>query len=337
MNEIALTTKALNQLEFQTGLVGRVQGYAPAEDGCEQCEALIQFNNTNTQLVADLREWATLGDVSKVIDQVRRGYDKLLICDYIGDEEAQRLREAKVNYLDNVGNAYLDLPPVFVLIQGKKPRDSFVLDKAAKLFTETGLKVIFALLANRDLLNANYRKIADCASVSMGTIGWVLRELKSQGFTHESSGVLSWQNRDRLIKKWVEEFPTLKSKYLIGSFYTNNENWWQTIDLDKYNALLGGEIAAVNYADDFRPRSGEVYVGRYKHGRLVRDLELVDTDHGNGEYSTSIDVYNKFWGCTDDSNLFDNVTHPLISYASLMDTWDPKSRELATKIAEKFL
>lgn len=337
MNERTITTKALNQLAFQTGLVGRVSGFAPTPAGSDQGqgEALIRFDKSNAKLVAELRKWDANGGIGQVLDQVTDGYKKLLICDYISDEEGARLRDAKINYLDNVGNAYLDIPPVYVLIQGKKPKDSFGLDRADKLFTETGLKVIFALLANKDLLNANYRKIADHANVSMGTIGWVLRELKHQGFSGLKGGRTEWKNRGMLLKKWVDEYPCLKEKNLVGVYYASRQNWWQTIELENYDALLSGQIAGVDYDSGFSPQAGEIFIGKHKQGSLVRDLGLLKTNKPDGEHRYRVDVYRKFWGQTEKMNLFNNLVHPLISYASLMDTWDPTSRDIAAKIAKQ--
>jgi len=335
MNERAITTKALNQLACQTGLVAHVSGFASTETGHDQGEALIKFDKSNAKLIAELRKWDASGGVGKIVDEVTNGYKKLLICDFISDEEASRLRESKINYLDNVGNAYLDIPPVYVLIQGKKPKDNFGLNRADKLFTETGLKVILALLANPGLLNTNYRKIADCANVSMGTIGWVLRELKHQGYTKQLGAQTEWKNRHRLIAKWVEEYPTLKEKNLIGVYYTKKENWWQAIELERYDALLGGQIAAVDYNSEFSPESGEIFIGKHKQASLISDLELIESDHSEGDFRTRIEIYKKFWGQTQESSLFDNLVHPIISYASLMDTWDPQSRDLARKIAKQ--
>jgi len=340
MNDRAITIKALKQLQSQTGLIGHVSGYT--SPGCEYGEALIMFDNCGAKLVVEIRESVSYTGVSKpnindVLPEAESGYTKLLICDYVSEEDGLRLRDAKINYLDKVGNAYLDITPIYVLIQGKKPKDDFALDRAAKLYTETGLKVILALLANRDLLNASYRKIADHANVSMGTIGWVLRELKGQGFVVAKNGRSEWLDRDRLIKKWVEEYPTLKEKYLHGIYYVKEENWWQSIELEKYQAVLGGEIAAVEYSSGFASRSGEIFIGKHKQNRLIHDLHLREMAQPEGDYRTRVEVLQKFWGHTQSSNLFDNLTHPLISYASLMDSWDPERRALAEKVAKQFL
>lgn len=224
-------------MQSQTGLIGQVSRYAPASAGCENGEALIKFENCSAKLVAQVRESVGYTGVSKhgvndILTEAASGFKKLLICDYVSEEDGVRLRDEKINYLDNVGKAYLNITPIYVLIQGKKPKDDFALDRAAKLYTETGLKIILALLANRDLLNASYRKIADHVNVSMATIGWVLRELKGQAFVLTKNGRSEWLDRDRLIKKWVEEYPTLKEKYLHGIYYVKDQNWWQSIELE---------------------------------------------------------------------------------------------------------
>lgn len=344
MNERELTTKALHQLEFHTGLVAKVTEYVPKKNsdkkgGQGSADALIQFDNCNAKLVAELKKWGADGDTSAVVDQVAAmtgGKDRVLISDYINDETGTRLREAKVNYLDRAGNAFLDIAPIYVLIQGKVPKDVASLDKTARLFNETGLKVIFALLANPGLLNANYREIANRAKVSMGTIGWVLRGLKDQAFTVESCKKYEWKNKPRLIKRWAEEYPDLRSRHSLGKYYAQDQNWWQSVELSRYDAVLGGEAAAANYSDGARPRSATIYVGKHKQGLLIRDLKLVKPDESKGHWPANIEILSKFWGQAEDLSLLGNSTHPLITYADLLDTWDPVSREIAKQIAEKY-
>ncbi|WP_189398712.1 type IV toxin-antitoxin system AbiEi family antitoxin [Arenicella chitinivorans] len=336
MNTRTITVKALNQLQFHTGLVAQVSQTDASVGG-----ALIQFDNSNARLLAELREWATSGGTRNLIQELsqetRSGYDKLLICDYISDEEGARLRAANVNYLDNVGNAYLDIPPIYVLIQGKKPKERFDADRGSKLFTETGLKVILALLADGNLLNASYRSIADHASVSMGTIGWVLRELKNQGFIRSHGNQYRWLDRELLLRKWVDAFPDLKQKHLLGSYYCRHADWWKSIDLGRYEAVLGGELALAGAFPGFQPASGEIYVGRFKRDKLVRELKLSDVASAKSAQCVRVDVYSRFWGQMSDTNLFSQYAHPLINYASLMETWDPDVRKLATELVSDYL
>lgn len=340
MNERKLTTNALEQLAFNTGLIGSVTEYAPLLGRNDNNNALIQFDNPKAQLVAELMKWAANTDSGAIIRKLNAmasGHDKVLICDYVNEELGRRLREANINYLDKVGNAYLNVPSIHVSIQGKVPADKVIPGKTNRLFTEAGLKVIFALLTNQHLLNANYRQIADSANVSMGAIGWVLRELKDQAFIVESIRKRRWNDRPGLLAQWVEEYPMLRNKTQVGRYYTQDTNWWKTVNLDKYSGILGGEIAALTYKHDFSPKLGSIYVGRNKQGSLVRDLQLVKADDLSPGLNPNIEIRRKFWGAVEEDQENSNVTNPLLTHADLMDTWDPKSREIAEYIAELYL
>jgi len=170
----------------------------------------------------------------------------------------------------------------------------------------------------------------------MSMVGWVLRELKDHGFTVESIKKRCWNDRMRLIKEWVEDYPMLRSKIHLGKYYTQDENWWKTVDLNKYGAVLGGEISATNYADKFKPKLGSIYVGKNKEASLIRDLQLVSVDDLNGSVPANVEILSKFWGDAEDNTLDNKLTHPLITHADLMDTWDPKCREIAEKIADLY-
>ena len=341
MNERELTT-VLNQFKLQTGLSARVMDYTPlvAKEG--YANAMIQFDRSEHSLLAHINEWGidsfetnTLGGAELVSDCNR---EKILITEYINDELGQRLRELKYNYLDKAGNAFLDIAPVYVLIEGKSLRVASLDNKTPRLFNETGLKVIFALLATPELLNANYRKIADYANVSMGTIGWVLRELKSQGFTKEVFRITQWNDKPGLIKKWTEEYPKLRVKNHIGTYQVKNKGWWKELDLIKYQVVLGGELAALEYKPDDDIRNSTIYVDRLKRGSLIRDLELVKVEKHNHscDQSVSIELMERFWGSPDRSMANNTVTHPLITYADLMGAWKSTSRETAHQIAEHY-
>lgn len=346
MNERVKAGRALEQLRFQTGLVGQLTGvpFAGAPTQMGAYEAVVQFESLKAQLVTHLREGAVSSRTMTELIELANESGDLVICDYINDEDAERFRESGINYLDNVGNAYLNLPPVYVFIQGKKPRDDFAQEKAARLFTDTGLRVILALLTNDGLLNASYRKIADHAGVSMGTIGWILRELKNQGFTVTSKGRYAWEKRTKLVKKWVESYPELREKYSLGTFYTQDHDWFDSIELDHYGAWLGGEASVKTALGSAVGSGAEVFVGKHKERKLIDDLNLIPAQQIDRLRSkpadkslARIEIVGKFWGIEMPNDLFRNTVHPLLTYASLMDSWNPQSRELAAKVARQFL
>ncbi len=344
MNERTIANRALEQLRFQTGLVGHVSGAPSAASSPQTHEAVVSFDRLKTRLVTYLRDGPVTGRAMIDFIEAAKGAGNLVISDYINEEDAERFRESNINYLDNVGNAYLNLAPVYIFIQGKKPRDNYALDKAEKLFTETGLRVIYALLTQPNLLNASYRKIADQAGVSMGTIGWVLRELKNQEFIVNYKSRYAWGQRVKLVKKWVEEYPYLRDKFTLGVYYTQDKSWWQNCDFTRYEAVLGGEVSATESIRGFAAQNAELFIGKHKQQSLIHDLGFIPAKDVEGLGSmvsdlglARIELLNKFWGVEYRSGLFRPNVHPLLTYASLMDSWDPKSRELAAKTARQFL
>ncbi len=344
MNERTIANRALEQLRFQTGLVGHVSATDKTDKTSESVEAVVNFDSIKTQLITYLRDGPINGRAMSELIELAQGQGNLIIGDYISDDDAERFRESNINYLDNVGNAFLNLPPVYVLIQGKRPRDTYSADKAAKLFTETGLRVIMALLCSDELLNASYRKIADYAGVSMGTIGWVLRELKNQGFIGTRKGRYAWMNRVKLVKMWTEEYPSLRQKYSLGNYYTQDANWWKNFDYNRYEAVLGGAISANETLAGFGAKSAELFVGKHRHAALIEDLHLIpesEIERLDGKIDEKglvrIALLNKFWGQENSEDLFSARVPRLLTYASLMDSWDSRSRELAARIARQFL
>jgi len=334
MNERELAAKALNKLEFHTGLVAKM-----SNDDNLATSAIIQFNDSKAKLVAELKKWNGDGDaqaLAALINDVTQSKDKLLICDYVSEAMGAQLREAKLNYIDKAGNAFLDIAPIFVFIQGKSPVETVDVLKIERLFNETGLKVVLALLANENLLNASYRKVADHANVSMGTIGWVLRELKDMGYIEKDCNSHSWIKRSALARKWAEAYPDLKTKYRIGTYYAETADWWQTVNLQAYDAALGGELAALSYSSHTQPKSAVIYTGKHKHHRLIRDLNLQQSAPPKGKRLFRIEILEKYWAKLEDLSLLHNSTHPLITYADLLDTWDSGNRRVAKEIAEKY-
>ncbi len=364
MNERTVANRALEKLRFQTGIVGRVTGAQNSLSESQAPEAVVSFNRSNAELIAHLPNKPIDSRTMLELLEVAKGQGNLVIGDYINDDDAQRFRESDINYLDNVGNAYLNVAPLYVLIQGRKPQDNLSINKAAKLFTETGLRVIFALLVREDLLNASYRKIADQAGVSMGTIGWVLRELKNQGFIATRKSRHAWIQRNKLVKLWVEEYPSLRIKFSVGCYYTQDVNWWKHCHLSQYGGVLGGDVSAIALAMDFHPTKAEVFIDKHRHNDLIRDLDLIaakEIERLGSKVAeqglAKIEIMNKFWGedlASKVASQVDNMAdqqnktgqqnkmdqrkvHPLLTYASLMDSWDPKSRELAANLAREFL
>ena len=112
----------------------------------------------------------------------------MLLADYINPNMGERLKEAHIQFIDTAGNAYINQPPVYIYIKGNRPELNVGergKAKTGRAFQATGMKVVFAFLRDKNLINAPYRHIAEQAQVALGTVGWVIRDLVAQGFLLE--------------------------------------------------------------------------------------------------------------------------------------------------------
>ena len=69
----------------------------------------------------------------------------LLVTQYVNPNMAERLKQMDVPFLDTLGNAYLNAPPIFIYVKGHAPQ-RFPREGPTRAFVPAGLKVVYALL-----------------------------------------------------------------------------------------------------------------------------------------------------------------------------------------------
>jgi hypothetical protein len=156
---------------------------------------------------------------------------------------ADELRAKGVQFLDAVGNAYLNEPPLFIFVKGNRPAVPVGIEKSKRAFRPTGLQVLFAFLFRPDLISAPYREIADVARVALGTVGWVMRDLKELGFLVDMGARGRRLIRKvELVDRWVTAFPDqLRPKLVVGRFMALNPEWHENVgNIAQYGACWGG-------------------------------------------------------------------------------------------------
>lgn len=251
----------------------------------------------------------------------------LLIANILSDTIKEKLREENINYLDTSGNAFILFPPdITIAIEGKKRaiNKEIVKDKA---FTKTGMRVVFAYLKDPFLITKPYRNIAETVGVSIDTIAKTNESLKQQGFIRQlTDKEMALTEREKLFKKWADVYETrIKPKLFYEKFSFLNaaaERDFRTIPLSK-NTCWGGEAAADIQTQFIRPAIFTVYSTESK-AELMRNYRLKPDAKGN------IHVYLPF---TSMENMSEGrATHPLLTYADLLNSGDPRNFEVAQKI-----
>jgi hypothetical protein len=108
---------------------------------------------------------------------------------------AQKLVEMNVNYLDSLGNVYINEKTIYLQHGGQKPKAKSATAKS-RLFGESGLKLLFALLQDEEAINFPYREIAKIVGISPASISILFKEMLKNGYLFEG-----YDDSKRLLKK----------------------------------------------------------------------------------------------------------------------------------------
>lgn len=287
------------------------------------------------QFAAEIKRWAQQANFGAVVEQVKRLPMKgLLVADYINPKMAERLREEELQFIDTVGNAYINAAPLYIYIKGNRIKDEAINKEKRRAFTQAGLKVIYTFLCEPGLVRAPYREIAEKADVALGTVGWVIGDLKQMGYLIDRGDKKNRRlnNYFELLDKWVEIYPgILRPKQVIGEFNKEVITDMKHIDIKKYDAYWGGEVAGNEYTGYLRPEIDTIYIPDNKTIELIRDLKLFKG--GDKKYGV-VKLYKPFWKKTETYN---GYVHPVLAYADLIATGDARNIETARMIKDEHI
>lgn len=265
------------------------------------------------------------------------GRQGLLVAPYLTAELANHCREKlDLQFIDTAGNAYLRAPGLYVLIRGERPGDPRVTAIRTRAGgTATALRIVFALLCKPGLLNAPYREIVAAAGVALGAVGWVFVDLQKRGFVTGGNRAHNRRmlERGRLIEEWVTNYPVkLRPRLNPRRFRAQDPDFWQRTRLTG-GALWGGEVAAHKLTRHLKPATCTIYVdpaaGREGITRIVQEHRLRADPGGD------VEILDKFWKFPPGE--WPDLVPPLLVYADLMATLDPRNLQIAKQIRNEHI
>ena len=321
---------AVEKLENTTELTADV--YPEIDPDGPDAVIRIIWQGREWRFAAEVKHILTPAMIGAAVEQLRRHIAKgILVTKYVTPQAAEILKETGTPFLDTAGNAYLNEPPLFVFIKGNKPPEGKTGKPQIRAFRRTGLQVVFALICNPGSEKAPYREIARAAEVALGTVGWVMRDLRQMGNLIEMGkrGRRLIQ-KEKLLARWVTAYPEqLRPKKLLGRFKAANTDWWKETELPGPETYWGGEIAAARLAQHLKPQTATIYTRELKtlFEWLIKNRIRQDPD-GNIEILRKSWKFEPDWECP-------NVTHPVLIYADLLATADARNIETAKIIYDK--
>jgi hypothetical protein len=341
--EVLLLEQALNALRETTGMAGKIVLTEPMLEQGIRADALIELEigGQPRQYLVEVKRidrFAAIGQVKNQLDRFRQ--PGLLVANRVTADTADKCRELGVQFIDALGNAFLQGQDWFVLVKGQRTTTTTgtELDALAppRAGTATAFRTIFALLCRPELLNASYREITKAAGVALGGIGWVFFDLNKRGLTtgDQKKGDRRILERRRMIEEWVTNYPIkLRPKLNAKRFQAENPDWWKRLDTERYEAQWGGEVAAERLTGHLKPNTVTLYMRpenmRQNLTKLVIDNKLRAAPNGD------IEVLEAFWDFEPDGPA--DVVPPLLVYADLLATMDPRNFTVGQMILEQYI
>lgn len=350
MNETEkeIVQRAAEAINAETGQQLRI-----VRGGARTIDAVVELNGIEYN--AEVKKWVQQANFGALVYQVQNLPGRpLLIADYVNRKLAQRLKDAGIQFVDTAGNAYIKQEGLFINIRGNDPLTILTVkqrrnppitmplgvDEAirptqqkgtGRAFTPTGLKVVYELILQPNLISRPYREIAEKAGVALGTIGWVLNDLKAQGIVVDRGKDKHLRTLGTLIDAWAEAYPLrLRTKQMVGRFEVEDLLWFKTLDLTDLGAQWGGEIAGAQMTDYLKPAYATIYI-RGDVAKFVQATRL--TRRARTDQGANVELLRPFW-LQDGPG---DMVHPLVVYADLIATGDPRNLETARMIYDEYL
>ncbi len=332
--EKLILDQAIDAFRGATGFRIVVEALETIHEGFHGPDALVRLTapGIDRQFGVEIKKRLTPAALGLAVHQLERFPQQgMVITDYVTPNMAERLRAMNVPFLDAAGNAYINEPPLFVYIRGNKPAGYAERQAPTRAFHATGLKVLFALLRHPELAEAPYRNIAKAAKVALGTVGWVITDLKDLGFLVDlGKRGRRLANKAKLVERWVTAYPEqLRPKLLIGRYRAADPGWWMKAEIAKYQACWGGEVAAARLTQYLKPEQITIYT-REKPAELLLVNRLKKDPDGD------VEILEAFWQMEKDE-FYPDLAPALLIYADLMATGEPRNVETARMIYEKEL
>jgi hypothetical protein len=291
----------------------------------------IVIKGKEIKYYAEIKANVTKAD--KLLLMMRKGefdHPLLLVTKYINTQLADELKQNGAEFIDTAGNAFINQPPLYIFVKGNKP-DIVKAPPPKRTFKPAGLKVIYTFLCNPGLENKTYREIAAETGVALGTVDWIMRELKELGFLLDMGkrGQRLIQ-KENLLQRWVTAYPEqLRPKLTLGRF-RGEYGWWQRKTLDPFKGQWGGEVAAAKLTQYLQPQIITIYTAPQELDQLLIKNRLKRDQTGD------VEILKRFWKPTEIWK-YEDLVHPILIYADLLATGNERNIETAKMIYDQHI
>jgi hypothetical protein len=309
------------------------RGAVPAHDGLLR----IRFRSGRPArfLVEVKRTHLSYTLASGIIERVKATRDDwVLFAPYVAGPIGHHLTAHEVSYVDAVGNCHLETKAGGLLahVEGKRIARGGSESTGVRL---PGYQLIFAILAQPDLLGQPVRRVAAAAGVGKTAVGDQLRRLAQQGLIAKTPKGGVMLRRRELLDRWLAAYPdVVRPGWYQGRYRTRAKDPEEIERLiadvwGKRRWALGGGAAAWLMNRFYRGNATVVHVDASLNDELRR-LRALPDEHGDLTIlrTPGTAVY---------AGPQPHLVHPLLVYTELMSSEDARMREAAEGVRREFL
>lgn len=333
IRHLEILDEALNAFRQETGLTAE-KAWLDVRIPVRYADATIRLGDPArmVEYFAKIKQTLTNLTVGTLTPHLERPPGKwLVVTRYVPAYLAKKMKALNMQFIDTVGNAFINDPPLFIFMHGNRATRTTLPHLEEVAWGVAGVKVVFALLCMKELEDATYREIAETVQVALGTVAHALRGLARQGYLL-NLGLRGRKlvKRRELLERWITAYAEkLRNRNLIGRFTTNRENPWEDVDVTNYRAFWGGEVAAHKLTHFMKPDTITIYARKPIENLLV-DLRLRKDGAGK------IELREQFWNFPALGPIKD-VAPLVLVYADLLATADARNVETAKMIYDDYL
>jgi hypothetical protein len=333
MKENELLELALEALRNNLPGQAEIKTVKPFRDPRLRADYLLRIAIQGKEIRYYVEVKANVTKAEKLLVMMRKGefaHPLLLVAKYINRQMADELKLNGIEFIDTAGNVFINQPPLYIFVKGNKP-DIVKAPPIKRTFKPAGLRVIYAFLCNPGLENKTYREIAAKTGVALGTVDWIMKELKELGFLLDmgkrGQRLIQKQN---LLQRWVIAYPEqLRPKLTLGRFRGQYE-WWRQKTLDHLKAQWGGEVAAAKLTQYLQPQIITIYTMPQELNQLLTENRLRKDQTGD------VEILEKFWKPPEIWK-HEDLVHPILIYADLLATGNERNIETAKMIYDQHI
>lgn len=339
--ERMILTRALDAMGKETGLTATLLQWEPQFGVLNRRpDAVVEIAGPQVtqQFAVEVKNKV---DRFEILNQLRAFWPRhaaqplLVAAPYITPQAAERCRDMDLCFADTAGNVYLRAPGLHIYVTGKRKPAGLTAADEGRAVTPAGLRIVFGLLCQPQLIKATYREIAATARVALGTVGPVMKDLENRKYItptleHGPTMRRRFLNPQRLFEEWVAAYPTgLRPKLHVRRFRGPRPNWTEGVDLAPYGAFWGGEVAANRLLHYLQPQAATIYVAEPPN-KLIVDHRLKADINGDTE------ILDVFWHAERLPAIRD-VVPPVLAYADLFTTTEGRDLEAAKMVYDEYI